>query len=48
MQVSEKDVKLEGKENEEEIAFECMICRKIFKDPGFCPECQLILKKRGG
>jgi hypothetical protein len=29
------------------LVFECAVCKKIYKDPGMCEACNVILKPRG-
>ena len=35
-------------ENEEKqkAIFACLACKAIFKDPGMCPNCDMVLKKK--
>lgn len=40
------EVKDEGKYTE--LVFECQICRRIYKDPGMCSQCNVLLKPKGG
>jgi len=31
-----------------QLLFECAICKKIYKEPGMCQQCDLLLKIKGG
>ncbi len=31
-----------------QLIFECAVCKKVYKQPGMCAECQLVLKPKGG
>jgi recombinational DNA repair protein RecR len=31
-----------------ELVFECSVCKKIYKKPGICDICNVVLKPKGG
>ncbi len=28
--------------------YACLVCNEMFKDPGLCPNCSVVLKKKAG
>lgn len=44
-----------GKEDEKELVgkytdlvFQCAVCKKTYKKPGMCTQCDIMLKPKGG
>ncbi|MBI4021264.1 MAG: hypothetical protein HY369_03405 [Candidatus Aenigmarchaeota archaeon] len=35
-------------EKQEKLLYACLACRATFKDPGMCPDCDAVLKKKAG
>ncbi|MBI4176023.1 MAG: hypothetical protein HY518_02380 [Candidatus Aenigmarchaeota archaeon] len=35
-------------EKREKDIYACMVCRSMFKQPGMCPDCDRVLKKKAG
>ncbi|MBI2084839.1 MAG: hypothetical protein HYT70_04505 [Candidatus Aenigmarchaeota archaeon] len=31
-----------------QLVFECTVCKKLYKKPGVCNQCDVILKAKGG
>ena len=31
-----------------QLVFACSICKKVYKKPGMCNECEVVLKPKGG
>ena len=32
----------------EKMIYACLLCKQMFKDPGLCPNCNIVLKKKAG
>lgn len=31
-----------------QLLFECSVCKKVYKKPGMCQQCDIVLKLKGG
>lgn len=31
-----------------QLVFACNVCKKVYKKPGMCPDCDVVLKPKGG
>lgn len=39
---------MERVERRMKAVYACMVCNSMFKQPGYCPNCEVVLKKRAG
>ncbi len=35
-------------EERQKAVYACMMCKNMFNDKGMCPDCDVVLKKKGG
>jgi len=35
-------------EKRQKAIYACMVCKGMFKDPGYCPNCNIVLKRKAG
>lgn len=46
-ETGEKTEETEEEEKEKKVAYVCNVCKAMFKEGGMCPNCDVVLKKRG-
>lgn len=41
-------INLPDQDEAKKAIYACLACKSIFKEPGMCPDCNAVLKKRAG